>query len=216
MSAQPDVGPREEGGSQTGSLGARGSEQITAEEMITTLDLSPHREGGFFRETYRSEVKVSTVNGDRSASTSIAYLLTAAEPSRFHRLRSDELWFYHSGGLAELVLLRPRSQASSTKRGTAAYLPEQQVIGPSSPYALVPAGWWVAVRVILGEQADWGAGRAPERRWTADRRAANECDWTLVSCMVTPGFEYEDFEIADPASLIKEYPLAKDVIRALT
>ncbi len=192
------------------------AEQPTAEEMIAALDLSPHKEGGYFRESYRSQVKVSTVNGERSACTAIVYLLTAAEPSRFHRLSSDELWFYHAGALAELLLLRPSSEMAPRKRGGHRYLPEHQVVGPTSPYALVPAGWWVAVRVIGGERADWGAGRAPERRWTADRRSTHEGDWTLVSCTVTPGFEYEDFEMADSSSLIKDYPLAKDVIGALT
>ena len=71
---------------------------------------------------------------------------------------------------------------------------------------LVPGGWWVAVRAIVGEQTDWGAGRAPERRWTADRRTSREYDWTLVSCVVTPGFEYDDFEMADARSFAARLP----------
>jgi predicted cupin superfamily sugar epimerase len=68
----------------------------------------------------------------------------------------------------------------------------------------------------VGEQSDWGDGRAPERRWTADRRTSHEYDWTLVSCVVTPGFEYSDFQMADRESLLHDFPLAKDVILALT
>jgi predicted cupin superfamily sugar epimerase len=198
------------------ATGALEPEDLTAEDLIATLDLSPHREGGYYRETYRSEMSVATVNGKRSASTAVLYLLTDAEPSRFHRLRSDELWFYHSGALAELVLLRPVEGALPAKRGHPERLAEQRVIGPGSPYALVPGGWWVAVRAIVGEQTDWGGGRAPERRWTADRRANREHDWTLVSCVVTPGFEYADFEMADRDALLRDFPLAKEVILALT
>jgi predicted cupin superfamily sugar epimerase len=197
-------------------IGASVPERLTAEDVIGALDLVPHREGGYFRETYRSDVDVSTVHGKRSASTACMYLLTEKEPSRFHRLRFDEVWFYHSGALAELVLLQPPEQTERAKSAAARPLPEHRVIGPASPYALVPAGWWVAVRAIPGEQADWGDGRAPERRWTSDRRASREYDWTLVSCMVTPGFDYADFEMASREWLLRDYPLAEQVILALT
>jgi hypothetical protein len=183
---------------------------------MAALDLSPHREGGYFRETYRSDINVATVNGKRPASTSCLYMLTEEEPSRFHRLRSDELWFYHAGALAELVMLGPEGVAAPAKPGAAERLPEHRVIGPSSPYTLVPGGWWVAVRAIVGEQADWGEGRAPERRWTADRRSNRDFNWTLVSCVVSPGFDYADFEMAERETLLRAFPLAADLIRALT
>jgi predicted cupin superfamily sugar epimerase len=191
-------------------------EGLTAEDVIGALDLSPHREGGYFRETYRSVTTVATIHGRRSASTSVLYLLTASEPSRFHRLCSDELWFYHSGALAELIMLRPADETPSNRSGGRQRLPEHRVVGPGSPYTLVPAGWWVAVRAIVGEQSDWGTGRAPERRWTADRRTTREYDWTLVSCVVTPGFEYTDFEMAERETLLHDFPLAKELILELT
>jgi hypothetical protein len=189
--------------------------RYTAQDIIATLDLTPHAEGGYFRETYRAEQRVSTVRGERSAATAILYMLTGAEPSRFHRLHSDELWFYHSGALSELLMLRPL-ESPGAERNEAAGLPERRVIGPNSPYALVPAGWWVAARAIVGEQTDWGAGRAPERRWTADRRVGAAVDWTLVSCVVTPGFEYDDFEMGEREALLAAYPLARDLIKSLT
>lgn len=191
------------------------SERLTAEEIIGALDLGPHLEGGYFRETYRAEQKVYTPHGERAASTSILYLLTEGQVSHFHRLRSDELWFYHSGALVELVLLRPadRSQPGAAE---ASVLPEIKVVGPGNPYELVPAGWWVAARAIVGEQTDWGEGRAPERRWTADRRVGSAADWSLVSCVVTPGFEYEDFQMAERETLLSEFPLAAGVIKAFT
>jgi len=216
MTAEPVGGAGGRGGGRSASVGAAGPERLTAEDIIATLDLSPHREGGYFRETYRSGLSVATVNGKRATSTACVYLLTGTGPSRFHRLRSDELWLYHAGALAELVLLPPMEGAAPAKPGRAGRLPEQRVIGPGSPYVLVPAGWWVAVRAVVGDQTDWGMGRAPERRWTSDRRTTHEYDWTLVSCVVTPGFEYADFEMASREALLRDYPLAKEVIEALT
>jgi predicted cupin superfamily sugar epimerase len=198
------------------SGGAHRPEQPTAADIIAALDLIPHREGGYFRETYRAAATVTTLNGERPTSTAILYLLTDSEASRFHRLRSDEVWFYHSGALAELVLLGPADDPTKRRERRSASLPERRVVGPGSPYALVPAGWWVAARAISGEQSDWGNGRAPERRWTADRRSTHDFGWTLVSCVVTPGFEYADFELGDRAALLSDYPLAKELILALT
>jgi predicted cupin superfamily sugar epimerase len=194
----------------------RASEEPSAAEMIAALDLKPHREGGYFRETYRAVTEVPVAEGKRPACSAIIYLLTEAEPSRFHRLRSDELWFYHSGALAELVLLPPPAEGAAAQSQPFERLPEHRLIGPVSPYVLVPAGWWVAVRTSSGEQTDWGDGRAPERRWTADRRSTHDISWTLVSCVVTPGFEYKDFEMADREVLLREFPLAREVILALT
>jgi predicted cupin superfamily sugar epimerase len=192
--------------------------QPTAPEVIANLDLRPHREGGYFRETYRASASVPTAEGDRPTSTAILYLLTTTEPSRFHRLRSDEVWFYHAGALCEMVLLKPREGGAARhgRSDQSALMPEHRVVGPGSPCALVPGGWWMAARTISGEEADWGAGRAPERRWTADRRANRDGGWTLVSCLVTPGFEYEDFELADRDELLRDYPHARELILALT
>jgi predicted cupin superfamily sugar epimerase len=198
--------------------GRREPTEPSVPEIIAGFDLSAHREGGYFRETYRADTMVSTGNGRRPTSTAILYLLTKPEPSRFHRLKSDELWFYHAGALSEMVLLKPieRPTRGRGRSSAAPAVPEHRVIGPSSPCGVVPAGWWAAARTIAGEEADWGSGRAPERRWTADRRSSHDGGWTLVSCVVTPGFEYADFELADRDALLQDYPLAKELILALT
>lgn len=185
-----------------------GLEELAAEQVAARLNLRPHREGGFFRETYRSPLQVGTDAGPRPLSTVILYLLTSDDPSRFHRLRSDEMWYYHAGGPAEMVLLAPGAAQEAAV--------DLQVIGLDSPQLLVPAGHWLASRVIAEDQVDWGAGRAPERRWTADRRTSLESRWTLVSCMVSPGFEYDDFELAQRESLLSQFPQARRIIKALT
>ena len=190
---------------------------LTAQEVSESLLLEPHREGGFFRETYRSTVQVSTAYGQRPLTTSIFYLATDDDPSRFHRLRSDELWFYHAGAPLELVLLNPSTPQSEPKSSARGKLPySSRIISPDLPQALVPACCWAAARVLTGEEADWGEGRAPERRWTPDRRSTHGYRWTLVSCVVFPGFEYDDFELADREELLRAFPRAREVILALT
>lgn len=69
----------------------------TAEQWITELQLIPHEEGGYFKQTDVSEQTISTPNGIRPLYTSILFLLNTESPSHFHRLQSDETWFYHEG-----------------------------------------------------------------------------------------------------------------------
>jgi predicted cupin superfamily sugar epimerase len=64
-------------------------------ELIEQLSLIPHPEGGFYKETYRSETTIGTSN--RSVMTSIYFLLTHNNCSRFHRIQSDEAWYFHEG-----------------------------------------------------------------------------------------------------------------------
>lgn len=65
------------------------------QHLIEELNLLPHPEGGFYKETYRSER--SLVGEERNLLTSIYFLLTSENVSRFHRIKSDELWYFHAG-----------------------------------------------------------------------------------------------------------------------
>jgi predicted cupin superfamily sugar epimerase len=120
----------------------------------------------------------------RSVSTSILYLLTAGDPSRFHRLRFDEVWFFHAGSSVEMVLLDPL---------------ETQIVGPEKPQVLAPGGRWMAARVVGAEASSSQADIA----------------WALVGCVVSPGFEYDDFEPGHRQDLLQAYPEAVDYIEAL-
>lgn len=188
--------------------GARREAGLLALEVAEALKLVPHREGGFFRETYRSATSVSTDVGPRPLCTAIVYLLAADSPSRFHRLRSDEVWFFHAGDPAELFLL---DRAPGTQRGLHTEVKgpglEQHLLGPMSPQLVVPAGRWLAARVAPGTPGAV-AGRA------AGGAAAR--GWTLVGCVATPGFEYEDFEMADRETLLQQFPGAAEIVQALT
>jgi predicted cupin superfamily sugar epimerase len=65
------------------------------QQLINELELQAHPEGGYYKETYRS---AQTLDGqDRHLLTSIYFLLTAENASRFHRIKSDELWYFHAG-----------------------------------------------------------------------------------------------------------------------
>jgi predicted cupin superfamily sugar epimerase len=78
---------------------------------VSHLELQEHPEGGFYKETYRSKGSVkqnclpNEFSGKRSFSTSIYFLLRSSDRSRFHRIKSDELWHYHAGSSLTLFLL---------------------------------------------------------------------------------------------------------------
>ena len=67
------------------------------QHLIQTLNLQSHPEGGYYSEVYRSKDSVETPSGTRSLMTSIYFLLTSDDVSRFHVIKSDELWFHHEG-----------------------------------------------------------------------------------------------------------------------
>jgi len=69
------------------------SAEIT--QIIEKLNLLPHPEGGFYKETYRSDEQLESK--DRNLLTSIYFLLTSENVSHFHRIKSDELWYFHAG-----------------------------------------------------------------------------------------------------------------------
>ena len=64
------------------------------QELIQSLGLLSHPEGGYYKETYRS---VETIDGEQALMTSILFLLTSENASNFHRIQSDEHWYFHEG-----------------------------------------------------------------------------------------------------------------------
>ncbi|HMA12797.1 MAG TPA: cupin domain-containing protein, partial [Steroidobacteraceae bacterium] len=123
-------------------------------ELIDALRLAPHPEGGFYRETWRSPSRVSAgPRPERSALTTIYFLLTDGGFSAWHRVRSDEVWNWHEGGALELLLAPGDCSRIERRR-----------LGPveegREPAATVPAGWWQAARP-LGDYALCGCIVAP-------------------------------------------------------
>jgi len=80
---------------------------MKAKEIVEKLGLLAHPEGGFYKETYRSEQTIETGRNEiRNVSTAIYFLLENDNRSLFHRIQSDELWFFHQGEALEIVLIK--------------------------------------------------------------------------------------------------------------
>ena len=169
---------------------------LSAAEVRDFLGLEPYAEGGFFRETFRAAGVVDTPRGPRSLATGILFLLTQGSRSRFHRLRGDELWAHQAGAPVDLVMLSGGVRAAVTL-ATPDVPPG---CGPRpgagcEPQAIVPAGVWQAARVALRPGAP---------------------DWGLVACVVSPGFDYADFELAERDALLRDFMDDAEIIRELT
>ena len=136
---------------------------LAAEEVIRLLDLVPHPEGGFYRETYRDRPQ----DGGRGASTAIYYLLMAGQVSAWHRVTdAAEVWHHYAGGALELTLSVDGRETTVLHLGIDLEAGER-------PQVTVPAGVW--------QTAEPAADRA-----------------VLVGCVVSPGFDFADFSLAEP------------------
>ncbi len=163
----------------------------TASTYIQALQLLPHPEGGFYRETYRSQQTLDVPQaGDgalvaRNASTGIYFLLEQGNFSAFHKIRSDEMWHFYAGAALEVLELADNGELRSTRLGPD--LRQGEVF-----QHVVPAHTWFASRVAAG-----GA-------------------FSLVGCTVAPGFDFADFSMADRAALVAEFPQHRQTITELT
>ncbi len=112
-----------------------------ASTLVRQLRLDPHPEGGYFREIYRSSgtVRPGDERAERAAVTSIYFLLAAGQHSRWHRVRSDEIWHFYEGEPLELLVGSP-----SLDRVERAIL--GSLTGRGQLVHAVPAGWWQAAR----------------------------------------------------------------------
>jgi predicted cupin superfamily sugar epimerase len=90
-----------------------------AEEYINQLHLQAHPEGGYFREIYRSpqEILFPGFEGNRNLSTSIYFLLKAGQRSALHRIKSDEIWYFHDGGPLDIIEIDENGKEITTRLG---------------------------------------------------------------------------------------------------
>ena len=124
--------------------------ELAAGDIIRLLDLQPHPEGGYFRETFRD----SRVDGEgRSASTAIYFLLKAGEVSRWHRIDAAEIGHWYAGAPLELSIAEGERIAATLTLGSS--LGEGQ-----RPQAVVPALRWQSAR-SLGAWTLVGCSVAP-------------------------------------------------------
>ncbi|CDZ31953.1 DUF985 domain protein [Neorhizobium galegae bv. officinalis] len=103
---------------------------MTPEEIITTLGMQRHPEGGWYVETFRD-----TEDGKRGHSTAIYYLLEAGERSHWHRVRdAAEIWHFYAGD-ALLLRISNGKTVEEVRLGTDLATGER-------PQAVVPADAW--------------------------------------------------------------------------
>jgi predicted cupin superfamily sugar epimerase len=138
-----------------------------APELAVSLGLEPHPEGGWFRQTWASPETVALPDGRvRATATLIYFLLPAGEVSAWHRVASDELWMSHGHGTVTLEL----GGRGDTPVGDTVRALGTDLDSGEEPQVLVPAGVW--------------------------QRTRPASDDALVSCLVSPGFDFDDFELA--------------------
>lgn len=157
---------------------------------VSKLGLVPHPEGGYYKETFESEERISdkeldmNFEGHRKLYTSIYFLLTSNDVSHFHRLKSDELWYYHGGSPLTIHVINENGHYHEIKLGM--NLEKGEV-----PQALVRKN------SIFGSSV------------------TDKDTCSLVGCMVSPGFEFKDFELFTQDNLLLKYPQHKDIIMKL-
>ncbi len=161
------------------------------ENIIKNLQLQPHPEGGYFKETYRSNGFITEENlgsdfsGTRNYATSIYFLLTSNSFSAFHRIQQDEIWHFYKGSPIKLHIISNEG---------------------------------IHTTVIIGN--DFDKGQVPQyivkaKDWFAAEVVKNNA-YTLVGCTVSPGFDFKDFELPKRNTLISQFPHHKALIEKLT
>jgi uncharacterized protein len=161
-----------------------------AQQWIQRLQLQPHPEGGWYRQTYRATLTLPhpalpSHAGDRAASTAIYFLLAGDQFSAFHRLRSDEVWHFYAGSELIVHVIEHGGTYSEILLGNDMQAGQQF-------QAVVPSGCWFGSSL-----------RHPDT-------------YALVGCTVAPGFDFADFEMAKRAELIAHYPQHRAMIERLT
>lgn len=163
---------------------------MNASYFIEGLKLQPHPEGGYFRETYRSEgiipqsVLPAGFSGPRSYATGIYFLIERNNFSAFHRIASDESWHFYAGGGLLVHVIHADGRYECMQLGS-------EIHSGAVFQAVVPAGAWFA------------------------SECATNAEFALVGCTVAPGFDFADFELAKADELSALFPDREELIRRL-
>lgn len=155
-----------------------------AQYFIDQLALARHPEGGYYKSTWNAEDTVEAFGKTRPRYTNIYFLLESNDVSHFHRLKSDEVWYYHAGSPLTIHVIDENGQYEKIKLGL-------NIENGEQPQAVVKKN------CIFGSTVD------------------EEGLFSLVGCMVSPGFDFEDFELFTKAQLNEWYPQHQEVIERL-
>jgi uncharacterized protein len=162
----------------------------TADYFISKLGLEGHIEGGYFKEVYKNSFYTSdegypfNFEGNRALSTTIYFLLKSGQVSAFHKLKFDEIWFYHYGCPMVIHMIDEQGKIKSVKLGL-------NIEKGELPQGLVPAD------VVFGAEP------------------LEHDNFSLVSCLVSPGFDFRDFILYEEKDLCSMYPEHTDIIKKL-
>lgn len=166
--------------------------RFTPDDIIKRFALVPlTREGGYFRETYRSSLIIppshlpNAYAAPRAAATAIYYLITPDNFSALHRLRSDEVYHFYYGDPVDLLQLYPDGSGHVTKLGS-------DLATGLVPQAVVPGGVWQGAGLRIGGSV------------------------ALLGTTMSPGFDEDDFELGERDRLLAQYPPFASEIMALT
>lgn len=161
-----------------------------ARQLIDKLELIPHPEGGYYRETYRSSGVIAhsalkDFGGDRNFSTAIYFMLTSESFSALHRIKQDEVWHFYAGSPLHVHAIDPKGNYTKNLLGI-------NMANGEVPQLVVKAGDWFGASV------------------------ANKGSFSLVGCTVAPGFDFRDFEMGTREQLNTLFPQHAELIRSLT
>jgi hypothetical protein len=163
---------------------------MTAQGLVNKFEMLPHPEGGWYKETYRSEEQINgnalpeRFSEKRSFSTAIYFLMEKGNFSGFHRIKSDECWHFYAGQTLLVYVINNAGNLDIIKLGNKIEL------GECFQY-VVPANCWFA------------------------SRPADESEFSFVGCTVAPGFDFSDFELAVADTLSLQFPQHKSIIESL-
>lgn len=161
----------------------------TLEEIINYYQLTPHVEGGFYHRTYRSEIIVpksslpERFNNDKSLSSTILYLVPKSIKSKFHKLKSDEIWHFYMGNSFTLIELYDNGEMKKIKMGN-------QALDGFTVQHVVNHGCCFGGYVNLD----------------------GPFSFSLLGCTIFPGFDEQDFELTKKEALLKQFPQHSEAI----
>ncbi len=162
-----------------------------AKYYIDKLKLLQHPEGGYYREIYRSgefidvEGLPKRYGNKRVFSTSIYFLLDGRQVSKFHKLKSDEVWHFYDGSSIKIYIIDKNKNLNEIILG------RDLSKGDIFQFTITKNNWFAAELI-------------------------EKNSFALIGCSVSPGFDFEDFELADRNMLLKNFPQFENVITRLT
>ncbi|WOO42422.1 cupin domain-containing protein [Rubellicoccus peritrichatus] len=167
---------------------------MNVEEIIDHLHLEPlPGEGGYFRRIYTHSHRLTTdslppeFTASRDLASAIYYLITNNMYSALHRLDATETFHFHFGDAVEMLQLHADGSGETIRIGN-------DLAKGESPFAEVPSRTWQGTRLIPN----------------------GKHGYALLSIVVTPGFDWDDFELADRHTLVTQYPEWQNEITSLT